>query len=69
VNDGHIVEVNAEFIRRDLRKRSFLPLPMRRRAGENRDFAGGFDTHSRAFPTAGRHCLRRAKRANLDIAR
>src|SRR5438105_7502993 len=69
VNDCDVIKVDAEFIRGDLRERSFLPLTVRRSAGENRDFSRRLDANSCAFPATGGHSLRWPKRANLDIAR
>ena len=57
VNHSHVVDVDAQFIRGDLRERSFLSLAVRRSAGQHRDFAGRLDTHCRAFPTTGGHRL------------
>ena len=67
VNDGNVIEIHTKLIGRDLCKRSLLALAMRRCAGHDRNFAGRLDTHGRAFPTAGRHCLRWTKRANFDV--
>ena len=67
VNDRNIIEIHTELISGDLCKRRFLALAMRRRAGHDRNLAGRFYAHSRAFPTACRHGLRWTKRANFDV--
>src|SRR5207253_4798008 len=67
MDDGDVIQIHTEFIRGDLREGSFLALPVRRRAGHDRDFTGWLDAHSRALPTAGGHRLRWAKRANLNV--
>src|SRR5262245_47550305 len=66
---GHIVDVHSKFVRSNLRERSFLTLPMRGRASENRNLSGRLDAHGRALPTPGRHRLRWAKRADLHVTR
>src|SRR5436190_24243522 len=57
VNHGYVVEMDAQFVRGNLRERSFLALSVRGCSGENRHLAGWFDAHRRTLPSASRHCL------------
>src|SRR6266850_7141337 len=63
VDYGYIIDVHAQFVRRNLRKRRFLTLAVRRSAGEDRDFPGGLDADGCALPSTCGHSLRRAERA------
>ena len=56
VDRDHIVRFDAELIGHDLCKRGFLSLAVRRRAGQERDFAGAFDADSTGFPASSGQC-------------
>src|SRR5712692_1099719 len=54
VDNVDVIRINAQFVSNELGERGFFPLAVRRCAGEQRDFAGGFDAHGAALPASGR---------------
>ena len=72
VHDLHVVDVDAELARDNLRERRLFPLAVRRGADEDVDLAGGMEAHDRALPQPaleadGAGHLRRSEAADLDI--
>ncbi len=68
VQHDHVVDIDAQFVGRDLRERGLLALAMRRSAGQHRHFAGRIDLDRGAFPSAGRRGRRRTERADLAVS-
>src|SRR6516165_2717534 len=62
-----ILDRDTESISCDLRKARLLALPMRRRTGDHRYFAGDLDPDAAPFPSARGHDLRRTERAYLNV--
>src|SRR5215213_6792495 len=69
MDHSHVVKMDTQLVRGDLRERRFLSLTVRRSTGHHRDLSGRLDTHCRTLPTTRRHRLRWAERADLDVRR
>src|SRR5207237_3926876 len=72
VNDLHVADADAEFIRDNLREGRLLALAVWRRADDDVRLAARVETHDRARPQSaleadGSRNLRRTKAADLDI--
>src|ERR1041384_267463 len=69
VNDGDVIYIDTELICYELSERCFLALSVWRRSGKHGYLSCGFNSHGRAFPSAGGGRLRRTDRADFYVSR